>query len=129
EGVGVASSLERDHLPITRARLRALVSRPTDALDRPLLASAAIESMAENLADSVVAPLLYYVVLGLPGAVLYRVVYTADAPSGYRGENEWLGKAAARADDALSWLPSRVSAAALVGAAGLVRGRRAGMSA
>ncbi|MHB1526476.1 MAG: adenosylcobinamide-phosphate synthase CbiB [Candidatus Dormibacteria bacterium] len=122
EGVGVARALDRGDVEGARVRLRALVSRPVDALDHPLIASAAIESLAENLADSVVAPLLYYAVLGLPGAALYRVVNTADAMYGYRGELEWLGKVAARADDVLNWLPSRLSAVALVLAAAATRG-------
>lgn len=128
EALGVAEALERDRLPEARARLRALVSRPTSQLDASLVAAAAIESLAENLADSVVAPWLYYAALGLPGAAVYRVVNTADAMYGYRGELEWLGKAAARSDDVLNWLPSRATAMALVLAAtaglGLDAGRR-----
>lgn len=118
EGVGVATALDRTDLPSARWRLRALVSRPTDQLEPGLLASAAIESLAENLSDSIVAPLLYYALFGLPGAAVYRVVNTADAMYGYHGETEWLGKAAARTDDLLNWIPSRVSAALLVLAAG-----------
>jgi adenosylcobinamide-phosphate synthase len=129
EALGVALALERGRLPEARTRLRALVSRPTSRLDAPLVAAAAIESLAENLADSIVAPWLYYAALGLPGAAIYRVVNTADAMYGYRGELEWLGKAAARSDDALNWLPSRASALALVLAAsatlGVDAGRRA----
>jgi adenosylcobinamide-phosphate synthase len=122
---GVAGALERDQLDVARARLRALVSRPTGSLTEELAASAAIESVAENLADSVAAPLLFYAVFGLPGAAAYRVVNTADAMFGYRGETEWLGKAAARLDDLLNWVPSRLSALALTAAAGLVAGQGA----
>jgi adenosylcobinamide-phosphate synthase len=86
-------------------------------LDAGQCASAAIESLAENVADSVAAPLLAYAAFGLPGAAAYRVVNTADAMFGYRGETEWLGKAAARLDDLLNWVPSRLSALALTGAA------------
>jgi adenosylcobinamide-phosphate synthase len=116
EGRGVADSLETDHLDEARERLRALVSRPTGSLSPQLVASAAIESVAENLADSVAAPMLFYVLFGLPGAAAYRVVNTADAMFGYHGETEWLGKPAARVDDLLNWLPSRLSALALIGA-------------
>jgi adenosylcobinamide-phosphate synthase len=117
EGAGVAGSLERGRLDEARLRLRALVSRPTGELSGQLCASAAIESLAENLADSIAAPLLFYSLLGLPAAAAYRVVNTADAMFGYRGETEWLGKAAARLDDVLNWVPSRLSALALTGAA------------
>jgi adenosylcobinamide-phosphate synthase len=75
----------------------------------------AIESLAENLNDSVVAPLFWFVVAGLPGAALYRFANTADAMWGYRGERHgrdwtWAGKWAARADDVLSWVPARLTA-------------------
>lgn len=117
EAAGVADALERDRLGEARTRLRSLVSRPTESLDGPLVAAAAIESLAENLCDSVVAPWLAFALLGLPGAAVYRVVNTADAMYGYRGELERLGKPAARADDVCSWLPARATALALVGAA------------
>ena len=68
-------------------------------LDAPLIAAAAIESLAENLSDSIVAPLCYWALFGLPGAVAYRAINTLDAMIGYRGRYEWLGKAGARLDD------------------------------
>lgn len=114
EAIAVASALECADLTAARRRLRSLVSRPVGQLEPDLLASAAIESLAENLSDSIVAPLLYYAAFGLPGAAVYRVVNTADAMYGYHGDTEWLGKAAARTDDVLNWLPSRLSAALLV---------------
>ncbi|GAC1339733.1 MAG: adenosylcobinamide-phosphate synthase CbiB [Candidatus Dormibacteria bacterium] len=126
EALGVAEALESHDLPAARHRLGALVSRPTDGLDTPLLAAAAIESVAENLSDSVVAPWLYYAGLGLAGSGVYRVINTADAMYGYRGEFEWLGKAAARTDDAVNWLPSRATALSLVMAARLTQGGAAG---
>jgi adenosylcobinamide-phosphate synthase len=129
EGAGVAAALERSDLDETRLRLRALVSRPTGRLTGELCASAAIESLAENLGDSIAAPLLFYAVGGLPAAAAYRVVNTADAMFGYRGETEWLGKGAARLDDALNWLPSRLSALSLTAAALLLGGTRAAGSA
>jgi adenosylcobinamide-phosphate synthase len=129
EGAGVADSLERGQLDQARLRLRALVSRPTGELTAEQCASAAIESLAENLADSVAAPLFFYSLLGLPAAAAYRVVNTADAMVGYRGETEWLGKTAARLDDVLSWAPSRLSALALSGAALALRGPAAAGSA
>ncbi|HEV3001591.1 MAG TPA: CobD/CbiB family cobalamin biosynthesis protein, partial [Solirubrobacteraceae bacterium] len=76
-----------------------------------------IESVAENLGDSIVAPVLAFAARGLPGAAVYRVVNTADAMFGYRDDREWLGKSAARADDVLNVVPSRVAAAALAAAA------------
>lgn len=92
-----------------------LVSRETAALDATEVAEAAIESVAENLTDSWVAPLMAYAVGGVPLAWAYRFLNTADAMWGYRdSEREWLGKAAARLDDLVNWLPARLAAALLV---------------
>lgn len=129
EGARVAESLEGKRLDEARFRLRALVSRPTGQLSPRLCAAAAIESLAENIADSVAGPLLFYSLFGLPGAAAYRVVNTADAMFGYRGETEWLGKTAARLDDALNFIPSRLSALAITAAAFLLHGRGAAASA
>lgn len=117
----VARDLDRGDLAAARASVgHHLVSRPTDGLDESRVASAAIESVAENLTDALVAPLLFYLVLGLPGAVAYRVVNTADAMIGYRvGALEHFGKAAARLDDLLNLIPARLAAVALVAAAAL----------
>ncbi len=95
-----------------------LVSRPTGSLDEGAAASAAVESLAENLTDSIVAPLCFYLVGGVAGAWAYRVVNTADAMIGYRvGRLEHLGKAAARLDDLLNLIPARIAALAVVAGA------------
>ena len=104
-----------ESLPAGRARLAWLVSRDVQALSAEQVRESAIESLAENLNDSVVAPLFWFAVAGLPGAALYRFANTADAMWGYRGVREgrvweWAGKWAAWADDALSWLPARLTA-------------------
>lgn len=101
-----------------RARLSMLVSRDTTALTEAQVRESAIETLAENLNDSVIAPIFWFVLLGLPGAAVYRFANTADAMWGYkgvyRGRNwEWAGKWTARADDVLSWLPARITAGLL----------------
>ncbi|MET3494922.1 adenosylcobinamide-phosphate synthase CbiB [Variovorax boronicumulans] len=106
-----------------RQQLARLVSRDVQALSEREVRESAIESLAENLNDSLVAPLFWFVLLGLPGAALYRFANTADAMWGYRGERNgrdwtWLGKWAARADDALSWIPARITVLLLALAAG-----------
>ena len=106
-----------------REGLRALVSRDRD-LSPSQVASAAIESLAENLSDSVVAPLLCFALFGLPGALVYRAINTMDAMVGYHGRYEYLGKPAARLDDAANWIPARLTGLLLVALAG-VRGRGA----
>src|SRR5262249_50731137 len=102
----VARDLERGDLDAARRALAFhLVSRPTSDLDGAAVASGAIESVAENLTDSWVAPCLFFVLGGLPAAWAYRAVNTADAMIGYReGALEYLGKTAARLDDALRWV-------------------------
>lgn len=103
-----------------RAQLARLVSRDVGSLSEAEVRESAIESLAENLNDSVIAPLFWFLLLGLPGAALYRYANTADAMWGYRGERggrvwEWAGKWAARADDGLSWVPARLTAGLLAG--------------
>ncbi|HYF18617.1 MAG TPA: adenosylcobinamide-phosphate synthase CbiB [Ramlibacter sp.] len=109
-----------------RERLQRLVSRDVTALDDAQVRESAIESLAENLNDSVVAPVFWFLLAGLPGAMLYRFANTADAMWGYRGlrggrDWTWAGKWAARADDVLSWLPARLTALLLAVAAGGLR--------
>lgn len=88
-----------------------LVSRDTADLSAAEVAGSAIESLAENLSDGLIAPLLAFRAGGLPAAYLYRLVNTADAMLGYRTpELEWFGKPAARADDVLNWIPARTTA-------------------
>ena len=122
----VERALDAGNVEQARAEVRALVSRDATRLSAPLLASAAVESVAENAVDSVVAPLLSYAVAGLPGAAAYRAVNTMDAMIGYRGRFEYLGKAAARADDLLNLVPARVGALLLVGGAALAGGSAVG---
>jgi adenosylcobinamide-phosphate synthase len=113
EAIAVETALE-ESLPAGRQRLSRLVSRDTSALTDTEVREAAIETLAENLNDSVIAPLFWFAILGLPGAALYRFANTADAMWGYRDEREWCGKWAARADDLLSWLPARLTALVLM---------------
>lgn len=113
-GERVRDLLERGDVATARAALRDLVSRDRAALDAPLIAAAAVESLAENASDSIVAPGLAYLTAGLPGAYGYRAANTLDAMVGYRGHYERLGKAAARLDDLLNLLPARLTAALIV---------------
>lgn len=92
-----------------RSAAARMVSRDTGALDEALLASAAIESVAENLSDSVVAPLGWYLLAGLDAAFAYRAVNTLDAMVGYRARG-WFGTPAARLDDLLNFVPARLTA-------------------
>ncbi|MBE3559758.1 MAG: cobalamin biosynthesis protein CobD [Ktedonobacteraceae bacterium] len=121
-GRRVRLSLEQQDLHAARQALQSLVSRDRSQLDAQLVAAAAIESLAENLSDSIIAPLFYYALCGLPGAALYRLYNTFDSMIGYRGHYEYLGKAAARLDDLLNLLPARLTALLIVVCAPLFGG-------
>ena len=116
----MARALESGNLPEARRLLGwHLVSRDTAHLSASEVAGAAIESLAENLSDSVVAPLLAYRLGGLPLAALYRLCNTADAMWGYRTPDlEYAGKVAARADDLLNFWPARLTALCALVASG-----------
>jgi adenosylcobinamide-phosphate synthase len=118
----VRRPLAASDLPQARRELRSLVSRDVTNLGEPLIAAAAVESVAENASDSLVAPLLYFVLFGVPGALAYRVANTFDSMVGYHGKYEYLGKAAARLDDLANVLPARLTALLLVAAAALTGG-------
>jgi adenosylcobinamide-phosphate synthase len=106
-GRTVQRALETD-TAAAREELKALVSRNRN-LEPPQIVSATIESLAENLTDSVLAPLVAFALLGLPGAAVYRAINTMDAMIGYHGRYEFVGKAAARLDDLVNWLPARLA--------------------
>ena len=121
--VGAVEAALQQSLDAGRQRLAMLVSRDTTNLTESEVRESAIESLAENLNDSVVAPIFWFVLFGLPGAAVYRFANTADAMWGYRGMRngvnwEWAGKWAAWADDVLSWLPARLTALLLALVAG-----------
>lgn len=109
---GVQGALDAGDLAEARRELSwHLVSRDTTELSASEVAGAAIESVAENFNDGVVAPLCAFRLAGLTGAYVFRFLNTADAMLGYRSEElEWFGKAAARLDDAAGIIPARLSA-------------------
>jgi adenosylcobinamide-phosphate synthase len=118
-GRAVAEALAAGRLGDARHALRSLCSRDAAALAPAEVAAGAVESVAENASDSIVAPLVYFVAFGVPGALAYRAINTLDALIGYRGRYEHLGKAAARLDDLANLVPARLTALLLVGAAAL----------
>ena len=118
----VKGLLLRGKLDEARSELRSLVGRNTRDLPEPLVVSATVESVAENISDSFVAPLFYFLLLGVPGAVAYRVVNTLDAMVGYHGKYEYLGKFASKLDDVLNFVPARLTVLLLVSASFLTKG-------
>ena len=113
--------LSEGRLEDARYSLRSLVSRDASSLSGSLVAAAAIESVAENTTDSFVAPWLAFAILGLPGAVAYRVINTLDSMIGHRGKYEYLGKASARLDDIVNFIPARLSAVLLLAGGAICR--------
>jgi adenosylcobinamide-phosphate synthase len=122
----VARGLD-DGLVAGRDAVSRIVGRDPESLDRPGVARAAIESLAENFSDGVVAPAFWLAVGGLAGGVAYKAANTADSMIGHRTpRHEAFGWAAARFDDLVNLPASRLTALLLVGAAALVPGADAG---
>jgi adenosylcobinamide-phosphate synthase len=116
----VASGLRTEGLAGGRRAVAMIVGRNPETLDEAGVVRAAIESLAENFSDGVVAPALWCAALGLPGIVLYKAVNTADSMIGHRTpRHEAFGWAAARLDDAINLPASRLSALLLIAAAAL----------
>jgi adenosylcobinamide-phosphate synthase len=101
-----------------RSAVSKIVGRNTETLDESGVARAALESLAENAADGVIAPLFWYLLLGLPGLVAYKAVNTADSMIGHKSdEHLHFGYASARFDDFLNFIPARLTALFFSGAA------------
>ncbi|WP_311946595.1 adenosylcobinamide-phosphate synthase CbiB [Halomonas piscis] len=110
-GRAVAAPLANGDLPAARTALGRVVGRDTQALDEAGIARGAVETVAENTSDGIVAPLLFALLGGAPLALAYKAVNTLDSMIGYRTpRHEHFGRAAARLDDAVNWLPARMTA-------------------
>jgi len=114
-GARISETLRhKDHFQ-ARRDLTWLCSRDSSSFIETDFASGAISSLSENLSDSFIAPLFFYTLFGIPGAVVYRVVNTLDANFGYRNkEFEFFGKAPALTDDVLNFLPARMTGLLIV---------------
>jgi adenosylcobinamide-phosphate synthase len=108
-------ALLADDLPAARRWLSWVVSRQTEGLDPPQVRRALLETIAENLSDGVVAPIFWGLLAGLPGMFLYKGINTLDSMVGYRNQRYNLfGRVAARIDDAVNFLPARLTALLIV---------------
>jgi adenosylcobinamide-phosphate synthase len=115
ESLRVETALARGDLDGARERLSLIVGRETSHLSLEDMRRAVIETVAENLADGVVAPLFFTLILGLPGLLFYKAANTMDSMVGYK--NYWyaqFGKVAARADDVLNFIPARLTALLMI---------------
>ncbi|AUC15480.1 cobalamin biosynthesis protein CobD [Tenacibaculum sp. SZ-18] len=94
-----------------RKRLSWIVGRDTSQLNEQQIKKAVFETLSENLSDGVIAPLFFYIILGVPGAMLYKMVNTLDSMIGYKNERYfYFGKFAAKLDDVFNYIPSRITA-------------------
>jgi adenosylcobinamide-phosphate synthase len=117
--------LARGDLDGARLAVSHIVGRDPRSLDRHGVARAAMESLVENFSDGVIAPALFYAVFGLPGLFVYKAANTLDSMIGHRSPRHLrFGRISARLDDALNFVPARISAALLVASAFFVLGAR-----
>lgn len=125
----VAAALETGGLAAGRSAVARIVGRDPDSLDQAGVARAAVESCAENFSDGVVAPVFWFVLLGLPGLAVYKAVNTADSMIGHRSPRYLrFGWAAARLDDVLNLVPARGAGLILALGAGVMLGRAAALA-
>jgi adenosylcobinamide-phosphate synthase len=110
----VREFIARNKLDQARLSLRSLVSRDTAELNKAQVISATVESAAENICDSFIAPLFYFFLFSVPGTIVYRIINTFDSMVGYHGQWEYLGKFAARLDDVFNFIPARITALIIV---------------
>jgi len=122
--MGVYRSLNRNDLPEAKERLALIVGRDVRGLSESGVARAALETVAENLSDGLVAPLFFAAIGGAPLAMAYKMVNTLDSMIGYKNERyEDFGKAAARMDDIANFIPARLSVPVIALAAHLLSAR------
>ena len=120
ESTAVQRQLEKQDLPAARRAVSRIVGRDTAALTPEGVAKAAVETVAENFSDGVIAPLLYMLLGGAPLALCYKSINTMDSMVGYKNEKYlYFGRAAAHLDDIANWLPSRLAALLWILCAGL----------
>lgn len=118
ESAKVAAALHRGDLPVARAALAMIVGRDTEGLQEAEIWRGAVETVAENSSDGVIAPLLYLMIGGPVLAIAYKAVNTLDSTVGYKNDRYLLfGWASARFDDLCNWLPARLTGILIVLAA------------
>ncbi|WP_299778771.1 adenosylcobinamide-phosphate synthase CbiB [uncultured Formosa sp.] len=111
EGFAVFNALKNEGLDAGRKRLSWIVGRETTNLSPQQIRVATFETMSENLSDGVIAPLFYFLILGVPGAMAYKMINTFDSMIGYKNDRYiWFGKFAAKLDDVANYIPARITA-------------------
>lgn len=127
ESMNVYRELQKGDLPAARKAVARIVGRDTQNLTAEGVTKAAVETVAENTSDGVIAPLLYMLLGGAPLALTYKAINTMDSMLGYKNEKYfYFGRCAAKLDDAANWLPSRLAGLLWVAAAALTGNSAAG---
>lgn len=122
EATKVVKALETDGLEAGRRQIAMLVGRDTQTLSEEQVLKATVETVAENASDGVVAPMLFMVLFGAVGGFFYKAVNTMDSMVGYKNDRYlYFGRAAAKLDDAMNFVPSRLCALAMIAVAPLVK--------
>ncbi|MCR5734308.1 MAG: adenosylcobinamide-phosphate synthase CbiB [Lachnospiraceae bacterium] len=121
ESMKVFNDIENDDEEKARYDLSMIVGRDTDRLDKNAMIRATVETVAENTSDGVIAPLLYTAIAGPVGGMLYKAINTMDSMIGYNNDRyRYFGRAAARLDDIVNFIPSRLSAILLIAASAIL---------
>ncbi len=116
----VVKALETDGLEAGRKQIAMLVGRDTDRLSEEQVLKAAVETVAENTSDGVIAPMLFMILFGAVGGFFYKAINTMDSMVGYKNDRYlYFGRAAAKLDDAANYVPARLSALAMIAASPL----------
>ena len=122
ESMKVYDELKQNSLAGARTAVSMIVGRDTENLDQSGVIKAAVETVAENTSDGVVAPLLYMIIGGVPLGFFYKAVNTMDSMVGYKNERyRYFGRAAAKLDDLCNFIPARIAAVLMIAAAFLTR--------
>jgi adenosylcobinamide-phosphate synthase len=120
-GREIRDYLMEGNLEMARFKVGWIVGRDTDKLDEPEIARATVETIAENTVDGIIAPLFFFVLGGVPLAMAYRAANTMDSMIGYKNDKYlYFGRAAARLDDVLNYIPSRITAVLFIFAAWMI---------
>ena len=110
-GLAVYTALEKNDIQMARQKIKLIVSRDVENMDRENICKASIESMLENGSDAIFGAIFWFLVAGAPGVLVYRLVNTLDAMWGYKNSRFiYFGWAAARLDDIMNYIPARLTA-------------------
>lgn len=123
EGQAVFSTLKKQGLEAGRKRLSWIVGRDTSNLNEQQIRTATLETFSENLSDGVIAPLFYYFILDVPGAVVYKMINTLDSMIGYKSDRyKTFGRVAAKLDDVANFIPARITSFLMLVVTGKLKG-------